>query len=323
MKHSRILVIGGSGFIGSRVVTRLSARNCNAIVATRRRDRSRHLILLPTVEVVQVRFDDDNRLAALVARSDAVVNLAGILQGDTGHPYGRQFRDVHVELPKRLAEFCRHAGVRRFVHVSALGIRNGTGATLPSMYLRSKADGEQVLRQAPGLDLTIMRPSVVFGPGDRFLNLFAELQRWFPVLPLARAETRLQPVYVGDVAQAIVDSLDVAAAIGKTYELAGPEVFTLRELVELAGRLSGHSRPIIELTDHIGRLQATALEFAPGPTLMSRDNFDSLTIDNVADHPDPALAADLGFRPQALAAIAPGYLSPADRYGDARRHAHR
>ena len=323
MKHSRILVVGGSGFIGSHVVARLAAQNRNVIVPSRRRERSRHLIMLPTVEVVEANVTEGDQLAGLVARCDAVINLAGILHGRPGRPYGPEFRSVHVELPRRLAELCRRANLRRLIHLSALGVGSGLEATPPSMYLRSKAAGEQALREMPELDWTIMRPSVVFGPDDRFLNLFATLQRWLPVMLLARPTARFQPIFVGDVAQAIVNALDNPVTFGKTYELVGPEVFSLRDLVALAGRLTGHPRPIIGLSDRLGRLQAAMLEFAPGPTLMSRDNFDSLAVDNVAGRTDSALAADLGVVALPLSAIVPGYLRSSDRYNEARQHAHR
>ncbi|MFO1197924.1 MAG: complex I NDUFA9 subunit family protein [Burkholderiaceae bacterium] len=318
MKPSRILVVGGSGFLGRHVVARLSARNARVIVPTRRRERARHLLLLPTVDVVES-GTSPRELAALLEGCDAAVNLVGILQGRWGTPYGPEFAEAHVALPGRLAAACAQAGVRRLVHVSALGVGPDAGA-LPSMYLRSKADGERAIRDTPGIDWTILRPSVVFGPEDRFLNMFARAQRLAPVLPIPRAHTRFQPVYVGDVAQAVVNALETPETIGRTYELAGPEVFTLEALVRLAGRWSGHERPVWALPFTLGQLQASILARVPGPTLMSRDNFDSMAIDNVASGP---VAPELGIVPTPLAAVAPTYLSSRVKFDEARTRAHR
>jgi NADH dehydrogenase len=212
--------------------------------------------------------------------------------------------------------------VRRLIHVSALGVTDEPGAPLASQYLRSKADGERVLRQTAGLDLTIFRPSVVFGPDDRFLNLFAALQRLSPVMPLARAGARLQPVFVGDVAAAIVKALDAHDTLGQAYELVGPDVFTLRELVQIAGRLSGHARPVVALPDWLGWLQAAALEFAPGPTLMSRDNFASLSVDNVATPGARQWPQELGMHPTPLMAVLPGWLGAGQRPSSRMRARH-
>lgn len=317
MTLSRILIVGGSGFVGQALATRLSDRNRRVLVPTRRIERSRHLLLLPTVEVRQADPHDDAQLDTLLAGVDAVVNLVGILHGRWGSPYGPEFARAHVELPSRLAQACVRNGVRRLVHVSALGVSDdGEG---PSMYLRSKADGERAIRQTAGLDWTILRPSVIFGPGDSFLNLFAALQRSFPVMPLARAGARFQPVFVGDVAAAICNSLANPATVGKTYELAGPEVFTLRQLVELAGRWGGSPRPIWELPYTLGQLQAGLLGALPNP-LMSTDNFDSMSVDNVASGP---ISPDLGVSPTPLGAIAPQYLPAQAKFCGERKHAHR
>jgi uncharacterized protein YbjT (DUF2867 family) len=220
MPHSRILVLGGSGFIGTHVVSRLSAQGLRVLVPTRHRERARHLILLPTVDVVEVDLYRPGALAALVEGCDAVVNLVGVLQGRAGgkaDPWGPDFGRAHIDLPAALVEACRQRKVRRLVHVSALGVTDGGKNTLPSRYLRSKAAGEEKIRQARDLDWTILRPSVVFGAEDAFLNLFAKIQRFLPVLALAKAEARFQPVWVGDVAQAVVNVLDSVATHGRTY----------------------------------------------------------------------------------------------------------
>jgi len=320
MKSNRILVVGGSGFVGRHVVARLSAQNRRVVVPTRRLERARHLMPLPTVDVTTGSVADDAGVDALLAGCDALINLAGILHGSAGDPYGPEFAQAHVELPRRLAQACVRNGVRRFVHVSALGVPQADGAVAPSMYLRSKADGERAVRETAGLDWTIFRPSVVFGPEDGFLNMFARMQRLLPVVPLARAGTRFQPVYVGDVAQAIVNALDDRATFGGTYELAGPEVFTLEELVRLAGRWCGHPRPVWRLPYTLGQIQAAVLGSMPGPTLMSPDNFDSMSVDNVASGP---IAPELGIVPTPIAAVAPAYLARRSRYNEERARAHR
>jgi uncharacterized protein YbjT (DUF2867 family) len=194
--------------------------------------------------------------------------------------------------------------VRRVVHVSALGV----GLDAPSNYLRSKAEAEAVLKAAP-LDLTILRPSVIFGEADRFLNLFALLQAMFPVVPLAGVSARFQPVWVEDVADAVVRCLADPATAGQTFECAGPQVFSLGELVRLAGRLSGHRRPIVALPESMAKLQAMAMELLPGEPLMSRDNVLSMRVPNVASGQLPGLQA-LGIQPAALEAVAPSYLTP-------------
>ena len=321
MAHPCVLLVGGTGFIGSQIAGRLAAGNRRVLVPTRRYERARHLLPLPTVEVVEADVHDDGELRRLTASVDAVINLVGILHGRRGSPWGPEFDKAHVRLPARIAAACTDSGVRRLLHMSALGVQAGSEQSAPSMYLRSKAAGERAVREARALDWTIFRPSVVFGAGARFLNLFARLQAWLPVMALARAGARFQPVFVGDVARAFVDALDAPATHGGCYELAGPDVFTLRELVALAGRHAGHERPIVALPDSLGRLQATMLEFAPGPTLMSRDNFDSMAIDNVASGP---IAPELGLTPTPLAAIAPAYLrrDPA-RFGRERARARR
>jgi len=279
------------------LVKRSGGADGNIVVPTRRLARARHLLLLPTVQVVEADLHDDAQLARLVAGRDAVINLVAILHGDEA-----AFGKVHVDLPRRLALACQDAGVRRVVHVSALG----ASATAPSRYLRSKAAGEAALRAAD-LDLTVLRPSVIFGEHDRFLNLFATLQAVFPVMPLAGAQSRYQPVWVEDVATAIVRCLDRPATIGQVIECAGPAQYSLRQLVQLAGRLSGHPRPVVGLPASLGHVQAFALELLPGEPLMSRDNIASMQVPNVATGQHPGLDS-LSIRPTPVEAVAPGYL---------------
>lgn len=304
MSRARVLLIGGSGFIGSRVAARLAAQAVHVIVPTRNRERARALLTLPTVQVFQADVHDDTQLASLMHSADTVINLVGVLHGGRGTPWGPGFEQAHVRLVARLVEAARTAGVRRLLHVSALGVREDGEQSLPSMYLRSKSAGERIVREACDLQWTVFRPSVVFGPGDSLIERFATLQRWLPVMIVGRADARFQPVWIGDVANAIVDAIGEDAAVHRCYELAGPEVWTLRELIRFAGELRGHPRPVIALPDALGRLQAMLLEYAPGPLRMSRDNFDSLSIDNVTDTP---AAPRPGVAPTPLAAVAPSF----------------
>ncbi len=302
----RILLLGGTGFVGRSVCDKLVERSGGAgdriVVPTRNPARARHLQLLPTVQLERADVHDEAQLHQLVEGADAVLNLVAILHGSD-----KAFERVHVDLPRKLAAACRAAGVRRVVHVSALGV-GAPGATAPSRYLRSKAAGEAVLRGA-GLDLTVLRPSVIFGEHDRFLNLFATLQAVVPVVPLGGAQARFQPVWVQDVAGAIVRCLTDPATIGQTFECTGPDVYTLRQIVQAAGRWSGHPRRVFGLPDALARAQAMLMEWLPGEPLMSRDNIDSMRVPNVASGTLPGLAA-LGILAASLESVAPGYLAP-------------
>ena len=299
--NNNLLILGGSGFVGSvlceTLVRRAEGGSRRFTVPSRRSARAKHLSMLPNVEVVQADVHDDSQLARLVAGHDAVINLIAILHGSAS-----DFERTHVELPRRLAQACLAAGVRRVVHVSALG----AGSHAPSNYLRSKAEGEAALQQ-PGLDVTIFRPSVMFGAGDRFLNMFARLQAVLPCVPLAGARARFQPVWVADVAEAIVRVLERPESAGQTFECAGPRVFTLAELVRLAGRWSGHERLVFGLPDALARVQARIMEWAPGEPLMSRDNLLSMRVPNVAGGRLPGLA-QLGIEPADLETVGPGLL---------------
>ena len=301
MRHESILLIGGSGFIGSHIAARLAADGRTVTVPTRRRERAKHLLVLPTVQVVEANVFDEATLDRLLAGVDAVINLVGVLHSRPGKPWGPEVEHAHVALPRLLGRACEHHHITRVLHMAALG----AAADAPSMYQRSKAAGEHVMLDATGLQVTSFRPSVVFGPDDLFLNLFARLQALLPVMALGGADARFQPVYVGDVAQAFVDALDDPAAVGQVFELVGPHVYTLRELVQLAGIYSGHKRPVVGLPDAIARLQAFVLEHLPGGPVMSRDNLDSMKADNVASgcHPLPP-----HWKPTPLEAVAPDYL---------------
>ena len=318
MNPRRVVIIGGTGFIGSTIANRLSQAGVPTLIPTRRRSRAGHVLLLPTVDAIEADVHDPATLAGVIAGADAVVNTVGILHSRSGSPYGADFARAHVELPKKIVAACRSAGVQRLIHISALG----ADADAPSEYQRSKAAGEAAIRST-GADLawTILRPSVVYGRGDHFLNLFASLARRFPVLPLAGAKTRFQPVYVDDVAEVVMRALDVRDAAGQIFEVAGPTVYTLRELVEYVSALVGCPRPIIPLPEALAMLQARLLELAPRP-LMSRDNVRSLRVDNVAH----GVPLPFGLTPTALEAVAPSWLGdsgPRARYYPFRRQAKR
>jgi NADH dehydrogenase len=305
----RIVVLGGSGFVGRALCERLvragdGGGSVSLIVPTRRAMHANSVRFLPGVDVRIADVHDDTALLRLLSGCDAVVNLVAILHGRPA-----EFNRVHAALPQRLARLCQQLGVRRIVHVSALGVAS-SGGTEPSMYLRSKSAGEAALRQG-GLELTLLRPSVIFGAADRFMNLFAALQAVLPVMPLAGGDARFQPVWVEDVAEAIVRCLQRRETIDKIIECTGPDVFTLEQLVRAAGRWSGHERPILALPMALGRLQALAMELMPGIPLMSRDNLDSMKVPNIASGRHPGLDM-LGIAAASLASVAPGYLGHSD-----------
>jgi uncharacterized protein YbjT (DUF2867 family) len=308
MGYSRIAVIGASGFIGRYVVKHLAARR--AVISALVRDVERASVLQPMGDVGQIArirasLLDETRLAAALAGVDAVVNLAGIL-----HERGKQtFEAVHHQGPARLGRLAKAAGVKHLVHVSALGASGDS----PSAYARSKAAGESALRAAfPSA--VILRPSIVFGPEDSFFNRFAAMVQLVPVLPLiGGGKTRFQPVYVGDVAEAVARCLDKPEAAGRTYELGGPLVYSFKELMELVLAETRRRALLVKLPWSLAALQATFLEILPNPPL-TRDQIKLLRQDNVVA-PNALTLRDLGITPAAVEVILPTYMDHYRRGG--------
>lgn len=345
MKIERLCILGGSGFVGGALVSQLASRGYKIRVLSHRREMAKELILLPTVEVVEADIHDQQELIRQFRGMDAVINLVGILhEGKVSRvdlPSARRgdFQQVHIELPRKVAHACGEAGVGRLLHMSALGANPNSR----SGYMRSKGIGEALVREAGmrhsehenwylngpkfvhgyGLNVTVFRPSVIFGRGDSFLSMFAWMQRLFPVLPLASATAKFAPVHVEDVARAFADSLESPSTWGQTYDLCGPRQYTLQELVSYVGQVTGKKRSIIPLGNALSYLQAWALEFKPGKKLMTRDNYYAMSVDNVCAGGWPAV---FDFQPVSLEAIAPEYLradTPRARYENYRENAHR
>jgi NADH dehydrogenase len=323
MKFENVLVVGGSGFIGRHLVARLAAQGLRVMVPSRHRERAKHLILLPTVDVVETDVMAPGVLDQLARGQQAVINLIGTLHSRRGrrdergpNDYGPDFARLHVELPQAIIAACRAQGVKRLLHVSALGL----SPLAPSEYLRSKAIGERAVLAAEDLDVTVFRPSIVFGPEDTFLNRFAVFARLMPVFAVPCPNARFQPVYVGDVARAMTRALDDPETRGMVYELCGPHQYTMKQLVEFVCEVTGRQRIIVGLPDRLSYLQAMVLEKLPGK-LMTRDNYRSLQVPSVCSGTFP-----FGIQPQALEAVAPAYLAPSgprERYPQLRWRARR
>jgi NADH dehydrogenase len=318
MHIKRVCILGGTGFVGRHIANRLANTNVRIKVLTGHPERNRHLLPIPNLKLVGGNAHDESTLRRELADVDAVINLVGVLN-DSNKP-GAGFEAAHVELPDKLVSACRACGVERLIHMSALG----ADSEAPSRYQQTKGRGEQRVMAAHGEDLavTVFRPSVVFGPEDSFLNTFAGMLKLMPVMMLPTPEARFQPVYVGDVADAFVDSLEQRRTFGRRYDLCGPEVYSLRELVEYCADVMGLKRRIIGLPDGLSRLQGRIMERLPGK-LYTYDNYLSASVDNVCSGND---LAELGIHPTAMAAVVPYYLGgrrQRQRYNDYRRLARR
>lgn len=340
----KVLVFGGAGFVGRHIVRQLHQAGYEVVVPTRNRERAKALIVLPGVDVVEADIHDPAQLDKLLAGMDAAINLVGILHetrpGRVDLPSARRgdFHATHVELPRKIVQACVRQGVSRLLHMSALH----ANPVAQSAYLRSKGVGEAIVREADlahsdherwyldgpkfirgaALATTVFRPSVIFGEGDAFLNLFARLVRLLPIVPLASAAARFQPVWVGDVARAFVASLENPATAGQAYDLCGPKVYTLHQLVRYVAQVQGLKCGVMPLGPRLSYLQAWLLEKLPGK-LMTRDNYYSMRVDSVCECDFPAV---FGGAASALEHTAPTYLAPTaarSRYDGLRHTARR
>ncbi|MEY4447114.1 MAG: azoreductase [Pseudomonadota bacterium] len=297
----RVLILGGTGFVGRHVCEKLTRLGCSMTVITRRASQAAAIQNLPRVRVLEGDVYNAAFLTQCMAQHDVVINLIAILHGSE-----EAFDKAHVQLPTIIAQACQQSGLKRLIHISALG------ASLqgPSLYQRSKAQGEAVLQKA-GLDLTILQPSVIFGANDKFLNLFAQLQQIAPVVPLAGANTRFQAVWVEDVAAAVAHCVMNASTAGHTYEICGPDIWTLKELVQKSGQWAGvrggKGRWVFGIPHALASVQAFLMELAPGQPVMSRDNLRSMQVDNIASGKALGLK-DLNIQASSVGSIAPGYL---------------
>jgi uncharacterized protein YbjT (DUF2867 family) len=290
-----VCIFGGSGFVGRHLANVLTDKEIQLRVPTRNYERAKEVLVIPTVDLVEVTDYDDFQLDLLLMGMDAVINLVGVLHGD--------FHQAHVGMPQKIVDACLRNGVTRILHMSALH----AGLDKPSAYLRSKAEGERIVMTS-SLAVTSFRPSVIFGPGDSSINLFARLGR-LPILPLALPDAKFQPIFVEDVVQALALSLDDPATFGQSYDLCGPRCYSLRELVEYSAHVTGHDPAIIGLSDALSHLEAAVMEILPGK-LMSVDNYYSMKIDNICDCAKPSTLTQVWeIEPTALEEVAPIYLA--------------
>ena len=289
----RIVILGGTGFVGCHLASRLAADGHAVKVLSRNKEAKRDVAVLPGVDVASCNVYDRVALERELSGADAVVNLVGILN-EPGFS-GRGFRRAHVELTQLVVDAARNARVPRILQMSALNAGRGD-----SHYLRTRGEAEAVVERS-GLQWTIFRPSVIFGREDGLFFRFASLLRLVPVLPLARSRTRFAPVYVNDVAEAFARAVADRGTVSRHYELGGPRVMTLAEIVRYTRDVLGMRRAIVPLPDFMGRLQAFAMDFVPGKPFSS-DNFKSLALDSVPQ--DDGLAA-LGIAKTPIEAVVP------------------
>jgi NADH dehydrogenase len=300
-----VCLLGGTGFVGSHLAALFSAHGYRVRIPTRRGVRHAALRVLPGVELLEADVHDTTALRAVLQGCAAAVNLVAILNENRAG----DFQPVHVRLPRNLARLCREGGVSRLLHMSAL---NADAARGPSRYLRSKGEGEELAHQAEGVQVTSFRPSVIFGPDDHFFNRFAGLLKLSPGLfPLACPQARFAPVFVGDVAQAILAALEDPRTIGQRYDLCGPRAYTLKELVEYTARVLELKRRVIGLGRGLSRLQAAVMGHLPGKAF-THDNYLSLQVDAVCTGGFPAL---FGIEPAPVEALVPLYLRHRDQRG--------
>jgi NADH dehydrogenase len=283
MNIRRVCIFGGSGFVGRHIVRLLSAAGYIVRVPTRNRERVKELIVLPTVDVIQSDIQDPSELNRLCANMDAVINLTGIRY----ETKKSSFKNIHIELPKKIIAACLHNRVPRLLHMSSLAAKPDS----KSAYARSKAEGENLVIQLTrnsAIKTTVFRPSVIFGMNDHFLNLFDKLLRLFPIIPLANYKARFQPVFVEDVAQAFVKSLPLRDAFHQVYNLCGPKAYTLREIVDSIGKTQNRTPQIINLGNALSFLMAAVMERLPGK-ILTRSDYYSMQDDNTCSAAFPSV----------------------------------
>lgn len=302
-KNLKILILGGSGFVGGHLIARLARDHHKITVLSRRPQRCRHLKVIPDLSLIAADCHDPNTLLTHCEGQDVVINLVGILneKGDRG----KGFRHAHVELTEKVVQACKQTGVHRLLHMSALNANASAG---PSHYLQTKGEAEEIAHTAAddSFHVTSFQPSVIFGPGDSFFNRFAGILRMTPgILTLACPRARMAPVYVGDVVEAFVQCLEDRNSFSMHYTLCGPRAYTLKQLVQYTAKVIGKKCVVIGLGRFLSRIMARMLEFMPGQP-MSRDNYRSLQVDSVCENNGLDI---LGIMPRGLDAIVPSYLA--------------
>lgn len=322
----KICILGGTGFVGRVLANRLSEAGYETRVLTRNREKHKNdLILLPKLQLVETNIHNQDMLNENLSGCDAVINLVGILN-ESGTD-GSGFRIAHLDLTRSVIDSCKRLGIRRILHMSALN----AAPDAPSHYLRSKGEAENLVHGSENIHVTSYRPSVIFGPEDSFFNRFATLLKLTPVFfPLACADARFAPVYVGNVADAMIKTLNNPYYYGKRLEICGPGTYTLKQLVEYTAKCAGMKRIVVPLPDILSRIQATMFDLAGFVFNLigmqkpfSMDNYQSLKIDSVTSQNS---LQTLGINPASIEAIVPQYLSPKflnSPYDEFRRHSHR
>lgn len=302
-----VCVLGGTGFVGREIAAELVRRGYSVRIPTRDRRHARALQVLPGIEIVSADVHDENALRALFSDASAVINLIGILN-ERGRD-GSGFLKVHVELVEKIARACQETRVPHLLHMSALKANAETG---PSHYLRTKGAGEIAIKNLAGDELhyTIFQPSVIFGPHDSFINRFAGLLKKTPILPLAKPNSQFAPVYVGDVAHAVCQALENHHAYDRSYQLYGPNEYTLRQIVAGIADELRLRRRIIGLSEPLSRIQAWFFDYVVPGKIFTMDNYRSMAVASVGN--DDGLAA-LGVTPTPMAAIVPHYLNQGTR----------
>ena len=295
------VLFGGTGFVGRYLTKSLTNNGWSVDVVTRRPHRHRDLLVMPTLKLKQIEEFTADSIASLMEEGHTVVNLIGILNESKRN----SFEQIHTQLPKSIAGACIGKRVRRFVHVSSLGAHTEA----PSAYLRSKAKAEEEIHKAvsQGLDAIILRPSVIFGRYDSFTNQFANLLKMaFGFFLVVSPESKLQPVYVRDVVHCIVHAMNARETSRNSCDLAGPDVYTMKELIQLIDKMIGRHHKMIPLSASLSRLLATFLQFAPGKPL-TPDNLLSLQVENIIDQEFPT---PYGIQPSRFVDVAENWLNP-------------